>query len=207
MAAGASALVVTLAPLAQSAMAVPVPADSVADDANQLSPVVIGSGALPAAPVALVTVPLRVAQIAQGGGAAAAAADEAANAGVIAPAVVASLAYVRAAPITIPTDELGRPGARAAPLEQDSGHREVASGAETKPQPEAVDPFTPFDVHGPGFSSGSGGGSPGSAASFRHFAIAVVPLRFAFPSAFAYAPLPSSVPAGTLEDAPTTRPG
>jgi hypothetical protein len=164
-------------------------------------PVVIGSWT-PAGPVELVQTPLpatRAAETAQP------AASVQTTAGFI--AVTSPLAFLPVLPIAISTISLGSPGARAAPPERDEGHEEVTSEANAPPEPEAIDPFTPFDVHGPGAVGGSGGGSPGTFDSFRYAAVAPAPVAFAFPSAFADSAVPSSVPDGTLEDAPTTRPG
>ena len=99
-------------------------------------------------------------------------------------------------------------GARAGPTERDGAHREVEA-AEAEPQSPSIagGPRGLFDDQGLGASGGSAGGAPGNAASSRYFAIASTPERFAFPSAFAFAPLSSSVPEGALEAAPTTRPG
>jgi hypothetical protein len=124
------------------------------------------------------------------------------------PLATAPLRYVPLVQLPLATAPLASPGARAAPAERDEGHVEVLEQAEPPPQPEAIDPYTLFDVHGPGTASGSGGGAPGAAASgFRYAAIAPAPLRFGFPTTFAFALAPSSAPEGALEDAPTTRPG
>jgi hypothetical protein len=127
--------------------------------------------------------------------------------GVVSPALATDpLRYVQLIRLPLPAP-LAPAGARAAP-ERDDGHVEVIEKAKPPPQPEAIDPYTLFDVHGPGIASGSGGGSPGAAASsFRYAAIAPAPLQFALPATFTFAPAPSSTPEGALEDAPTTRPG
>ena len=128
--------------------------------------------------------------------------------GLPAPATTtATVVYLSGVPVGMSLDALGSPGARAAPPETDDGHQEVASDTEPPPRPEAIDPFTPFDVHGPGAAGGSGGGVSGTVASFRYVAIAPTPIRVGFPQAFIHAPAPSSAPEGALEDAPTTRPG
>jgi hypothetical protein len=167
--------------------------------------VVIGSWAAPAGPVELAKTPVYATQPAEGVDVAAAPEGKV---GILAPSQTTAPPYLRVLAISIPATTLGSPGARAAPPERDDGHEEVISEAETPPEPEAVDPFTPFDVHGPGAAGGSGGGSPGSAtSSFRYVAIAPAPVSFGFPSAFAYTLAPSSAPEGALEAAPTTRPG
>ena len=97
-------------------------------------------------------------------------------------------------------------GARASPSERD-GHRAATTEAEEQEPPSAgVGPRGPLENQGLGTGGGSAGGVPG-AASLRFFAIAATPMRFDFPTTFAHAPLPSSVPKGALADAPTTRPG
>lgn len=97
--------------------------------------------------------------------------------------------------------------ARASPTDRD-GHRAGTKTEERKPPSVVAAPSGPGgDGQGHSASGGSSGGSAPGAASLRNFAIATTPMRFNFPSAFAHAPLSSTVPTGALEDAPTTRPG
>jgi hypothetical protein len=190
---------------------VPVPAGPVAaaplvlEPAELADPVVIGSWSAPAGPVELARTSTPVAHVSSG--AEPALQPNSAVSGVVSPAFsTAPLQYTQLLQLPLPPP-LAPAGARAAP-ERDDGHAEVAEETKPPPQPEAIDPYTLFDVHGPGIASGSGGGAPGAAASwFRYAAIAPAPMRFAFPTTFAFAPAPSSTPEGALEDAPTTRPG
>jgi hypothetical protein len=191
---------------------VPVPAGSAVAaaplvPAAEADPVVIGSWSAPAGPVELAQTPTPT-PVAHVSSVAEPAVQQSTDvSGVVGPALATDpLRYVQLLRLPLPAP-LAPAGARAAP-ERDEGHIEVSEQAQPPPQPEAVDPYTLFDVHGPGIASGSGGGSPGAAASsFRYAAIAPAPLQFALPATFTFAPAPSSTPEGALEDAPTTRPG
>jgi hypothetical protein len=98
-------------------------------------------------------------------------------------------------------------GARASPREQDRHESAETTKAEEQEPPSAdAGPSGPLENQGLGSSGGSAGGVAGSASS-RYFAIATAPLRFDFPATFAHVLVPSRVPAGALEAAPTTRPG
>jgi hypothetical protein len=200
-------IVVSLAP--EQPAAVPAQTDAVTHTGAVADLAVEGNAVAQLVPscepaVELARVTVGIANLAEAGSDAGAMAPTGPASGLAPPLSEEALRYLPTVPIAVSTAAISQ-GARAAPRERD-GHREVAA-AEPKPPSAGGSPPGPFDDQGPGASGGSGGGAPGSSASSRYFAIATTPLRFEFPSAFAHTLVPSSVPEGALEPAPTTRPG
>jgi hypothetical protein len=198
-------LVVSLAPEPAAVPAEAVAAAGLDDWTAQTSVQEPGASLADAPAVELAGVAVHVARLAEGETGQGDVAAMWAVRAVVPPLGTTPLTYLPTVNGVIATGTIVH-GARASPRERD-GHRVVATKAEEQEPPSAgVGPTGPLENQGLGASGGSAGGVAG-AASLRFFAIATTPLRFDFPSTFSHAPLPSRVPEGALEAAPTTRPG